>query len=279
MPLITAYTEESREYKRARGFTLLELSIVLVVIGLITSGIMVGRTLIRQSQINSAMMDAQRYISAAGTFQQKYGSWPGDMANATDYWGSMTTAGLTCPPASGSVSPGGTLTCGGDGNGQVMVEGLGTAQNEAEGLFFWQHLVNAQLIQGSYTGISATGAGNPGWCAIGVNCPTGKLSGLEFEVVYEGIANGGGYFFNGTYNHAMLIGGDNGGGVASGPIITAAEAQSFDNKYDDGFPSTGSVTTWQNSAYNGNCVTSATPPAYNTSTPGPLCSLIITTGF
>jgi len=272
-------------YKKIRGFTLIEMAIVLVVIGMIVGGITVGKTMLRQSQINSVMMDAQRYISAAVTFQQKYGSLPGDMANATSYWGSMTSSGLTCPPAANSGPASGTQTCNGDGNGCIYCYGYSNAVSEAEPLYFWQHLANAQLIQGNYTGIGLTTYN------IGINIPASRLHGLGIGITQMGVlANGAAYasdtVFAGNYGHVMTLGAyqSYNSPVPAAAIMTTSEAQSFDSKYDDGAPATGNVLTWQNgSADAPNCASSTNPATavYNTgsSYPGPQCSLILITGF
>src|ERR1700733_6686144 len=94
--------------KTNSGFTLIELSIVIVIIGLLVGGILLGKSLVRQAQISSAMSDEQKYVQAVGAFQQKYGALPGDFATATSYW----TAAGTCPPTSGSPATT-TTTCSG----------------------------------------------------------------------------------------------------------------------------------------------------------------------
>ena len=70
-----------------QGFTLLELSIVLVVIGLIVGGTVVGKDLIRASELNSIITQQNKIQIALNTFKLKYNVIPGDMRNATDYWG------------------------------------------------------------------------------------------------------------------------------------------------------------------------------------------------
>ena len=68
------------------GFTLVELSIVLVVIGLIVGGIMVGKSLIDSSNIHAQVQQLEKYNTAYHTFKLKYNAIPGDMVNASDYW-------------------------------------------------------------------------------------------------------------------------------------------------------------------------------------------------
>ena len=55
-----------------QGFSLVELAIVLVIIGLITGGILTGQELIRASELNSVASDYNKVKTAINTFQLKY---------------------------------------------------------------------------------------------------------------------------------------------------------------------------------------------------------------
>jgi prepilin-type N-terminal cleavage/methylation domain-containing protein len=264
-----------------RGFSLIELSIVLMIIGLLSAGIMVGQTMLRESQINSLMTDEQRYVAATATFQQKYNALPGDMYNATSYWGAMST----CPPNPGTTSPGGTITCNGDGNGQIVSVTSGMS-NFVESLLFWKHLSNAQLVQGSYTGIPGSAGA---WDHIfGVNSPAGRVSGLGIGVYYIGVMPTGiQNYFPGSYGHIMLIGAYYPDSLPYNPIFTTLEAQNFDQKFDDGLPGVGNVRTFKFGAQTGKyCATTNDPatavyntPAANANSQGVQCTLIMVTGF
>jgi prepilin-type N-terminal cleavage/methylation domain-containing protein len=117
-----------------RGFTLIELSIVLVIIGLIIGGIMVGRDLIRAAQLKRTIREVEMLNTAVNTFQVKYNCLPGDCVNATQFWG----AAPTCPPTlwtqNNTTSP---ATCNGDGDGQI---------ENSEPFAFFAQLSNAGLI-------------------------------------------------------------------------------------------------------------------------------------
>lgn len=60
------------------GFTLVELSIVLVIIGLLIGGILVGQSLIHSSKINRVVKDLSQYDIALAAFRDKYKQLPGD---------------------------------------------------------------------------------------------------------------------------------------------------------------------------------------------------------
>jgi prepilin-type N-terminal cleavage/methylation domain-containing protein len=51
---------------KQRGFTLIEMSIVLVVIGLIVGGVLVGRDLIRAAGVRATVTQIEKYSTAAG---------------------------------------------------------------------------------------------------------------------------------------------------------------------------------------------------------------------
>ena len=71
---------------RQKGFTLIELSIVIVIIGLIVAGVIGGQSLIQQSKLRSIITDVNKYKTAYNTFYLQFSSLPGDMSNASSYW-------------------------------------------------------------------------------------------------------------------------------------------------------------------------------------------------
>jgi prepilin-type N-terminal cleavage/methylation domain-containing protein len=65
--------------QRGNGFTLVELSIVLVIIGLLITAVLKGQTLIEQSHIQGAIKTEEDLAEAAREFKSRYKLWPGDM--------------------------------------------------------------------------------------------------------------------------------------------------------------------------------------------------------
>src|SRR4051812_40153055 len=61
------------------GFTLIELSIVLVIIGLIIGGVLAGRELIASAATRAQIAQIDKYQSAVNAFRSKYGYLPGDI--------------------------------------------------------------------------------------------------------------------------------------------------------------------------------------------------------
>lgn len=248
------------------GFTLLEMSIVLVIIGLITGGIMLGHALLTASQLQTVLTDADNYITAASNFRQQYLGLPGDMTNAAALWGTDSNG---CPNGGGSSG-----TCSGNGDGLI-----GATGEEYESFRFWQHLYYAGLFNQRLSGV-ASSAGVYS-ATIGTNIPPGSISGSGFSMVYIPPAAAADTvnspYYPGSYGNVLLFGSVSNGFLTSGPILTADQAASLDSKIDDGLPATGKIRTYTTNpaSYAPHCATSPlTTATYNTTADGRLCSLL-----
>src|SRR6201999_1632157 len=88
----------NRIHKRTseQGFTLIELSIVLVIIGLIVGGVLVGQDLIRAAAVRAQISQIEKYQTAVNTFRGKYGGLPGDLsASSAAQFGFVSRGGST----------------------------------------------------------------------------------------------------------------------------------------------------------------------------------------
>jgi prepilin-type N-terminal cleavage/methylation domain-containing protein len=122
-----------------KGFTLVEIAIVLVIIGLLLGGILKGQEMITQAKIKNVMADMSGVSAAMYGYHDRYKALPGDDAKATRW-------GITVPASSG--------------NG--VIEGKYSDVATAESMLFWNHLRLAGFVSG-------TGATNP------FNAVSGKM--------------------------------------------------------------------------------------------------------
>lgn len=220
-----------------RGFSLVELSIVLVILGLLTGGILGGQSLIRAAEIRGITTDQSRYSTAVQSFRDKYFSVPGDMANATAFWGAATS----CPGEVSTPSTG-TATCNGNGDGRLQ-HGAATAN---EPFRLWHHLANAGLIEGSYTGVSNSATTSGTDILFGSNLPRGRMSNSGMMVLYLGdIAAANTTYFEGSYSHTLYYGASNPACCPSSALLKPEEMWNIDTKVDDGKPGTGAVLSFE----------------------------------
>ena len=220
-------TSANRRGKES-AFSLVELSIVLVILGLLTGGILGGQSLIRAAELRAVTTEYNRYVAAVNTFKDKYFAIPGDMSNATQFWGRLNTDTTCVTNSSSAVSA--TGTCDGDGNG-LMFDASGAGKS-GERFQFWRQLALAGLIEGSYTGL----AGPASWFSVtGTNEPKSRLSNAGWfdwygSVVAAGVADH--TVYAGDYGNLLLIGLN---------VLKPEEAWNIDTKMDDGKPGTGKI--------------------------------------
>jgi len=73
-----------------KGFTLVEISIILVIIGLIIGGILTGKDLIQSAALRSLIADINNAETVVNTFEETYAFLPGDLPTASTYWPTET---------------------------------------------------------------------------------------------------------------------------------------------------------------------------------------------
>lgn len=206
------------------GFSLVELSIVLVILGLLTGGILAGQSLIRAAELRAVSTEYQRYIAAVQSFRGKYLMLPGDMNNATRFWGQVSS----CPDTAST----GTLTCDGNGDGIVI--------NNSEPTWAWQQLAAAGLIEGTYLG--RPGAGTSSDPVHGpLNNPSSRLRPALWVTGYWSLLSGDGTRFDGAYGHVLQFGIGTNTSSNSTAVLKPEELWNIDSKMDDGVPNTGNV--------------------------------------
>lgn len=217
--------------KNNSGFSLVELSIVLVILGLLVGGILGGQSLIHAAELRKVTTEFQGYQTAANAFYLKYDQLPGDFDMATRFW----TEASDCANIATEL-PAGNMdgTCNGNANGRINSE-TGAVHEE---YLHWQHLSLAGLIQESIDLRYDASAGIPE--AYEGVLPRSAFTGAWWQVnFHSAISQANGY---------PLLDGDRYGNtlrlinLSTGMIaLTPQDAWNIDTKLDDGLPAFGTV--------------------------------------
>ena len=223
------------------GFTLIEISIVLVIIGLIVGGILTGQDLIRAAGIRAQIAQIEKYHTAVRTFQGKYGYLPGDIPDPY--------AGRFGFVARGSYA--------GEGDGNGLLAGIssnsaGSDQGNKEAAgelgLFWVDLSQAGLIDGSFNTVVATSlpASDATGATIGNYFPSAKIGNGNYVYTWGGGSSCcpwtyTGINYYGISNVSLIAGSTNFGKVTSSAGLSVLQALNIDTKADDGLPQTGSI--------------------------------------
>ena len=218
--------------KNNKGFTLVELAIVITIIGILIGGVLKGQQLIDQARLAGTISQLRDYATSVRIFQTKYDGLPGDLERAENRIMNCTgcTADNTTPNGDGNV-----------GNASNM----DTAQvgKTEEPVLFWTHLLKAELITGVNDAALTTdpvawGATHPAAkIGGGFHAKTGNGAGDDSWVAKE--------YPDGLT--IVLLGqvdgypGNTSDASHSGHVITAGQAASIDRKLDDGSGLSGSV--------------------------------------
>jgi prepilin-type N-terminal cleavage/methylation domain-containing protein len=199
--------------RRAEGFTLVEIAIVLVIIGLLLGGVLKGQELIASARVRNliALQDGSK--AAFYGFQDRYRALPGDYSSAS--------TNINCP-----VNP----CLNGNGNGRVEISANPVNGSVVpEYLLAWTHLAAAGFINGSFQMQAADTS------ATAANSPSSPY-GVYLELAYDGWygVNQSGFTMTGSGPNPARHTFKTGNGV---PVEIAAEV---DRKIDDGRPYSGS---------------------------------------
>jgi len=234
--------------KSESGFTLIELSIVLVIIGLIVGGVLVGQDLIKAAEVRATITQVEKYNTSVRTFQGKFGGLPGDLTHATALeYGLKSITGAT----------------GGDGNGIIETTTAGVIGLAGEPLLFWNELSVAGMVDGSYgtgMGFATTTAGDTVAATTSATLnnfiPAAKMGRANSFTV--GSTGGTNYYVLGNIGQATLV--LNGVyAAATSEGLSPVEANNIDKKIDDGFPATGTIRAMSTVAAALSATTLATP--------------------
>ena len=124
------------------GFTLVEIAIVLVIIGLLLGGILKGQELINSAKVKNLANDFRVIPTYIYAFQDKFKALPGDDSGATSHLG--TGAGQCAAPCQ-------------NGNGNGVINGNWNSLTATDESYqFWAHVRIANLSAGPTTWAAAS---------------------------------------------------------------------------------------------------------------------------
>jgi prepilin-type N-terminal cleavage/methylation domain-containing protein len=252
---VLAERKQSGRYENgltlSAGFTLVELAIVIVIVGLLVGGVLQGQELIQQANVKSQVSQIAEFDAAVATFKSKYNYLPGDLdqVNANMF-------GFTYEPSSRATS--------------LKLNGvIDSTMAWDESYFVFIHLSEAKLIKDRLFLES-------GGYSVGRQFPRAKLG--DGGVAGVSVSNGVfGYFFGPSIKQSSGNP-QNWTSNSLEPTLTPEQSLQLDLKLDDGKPDTGilkAVTlTFATDTTTSNCLGS-TVSEYNLTTTNKLCRITI----
>lgn len=211
------------------GFSMVELSIAIVVIAIILGGVLTGQDLIRAAEIRAGIHQLENYQSAVNNFRLRFQSIPGDFKDASTQF----------------IAPSWSSTpiLNGDGDGILRdASGVETLpanlplevnQHDGELAQFWYQLSASGVIDERFDG----GA------VLGTSFPQSKIG--KGGIGVYGLIDQANYFYIGLQTPVS------GSQITTSPALTPEEASAIDKKTDDGHPLEGEITAAGGSDYSG----------------------------
>ncbi|PIR31970.1 MAG: hypothetical protein COV36_05885 [Alphaproteobacteria bacterium CG11_big_fil_rev_8_21_14_0_20_44_7] len=210
--------------KYKKGVTLLELSTVLILIGLIITGVLISQNVMEASKIHNIIAEVQAHQRNFNLFRERYRGKPGDFIRAREIFGTGTYSG--------------------NGDGVLCTDEAGQ---------FWQHMYMAGYIEEAMTGIStAVDCATPNWAlSNGVRTYPSKAMKGNFNsttgIAYFGNTQDPYYYNNTTFGRTKInlslarfrasLYSTNVGDT----IFTPKFMSKIDAKADDSYPHTGNI--------------------------------------
>ncbi len=194
-----------------KGFTLIEIAIVLVIIGLLLGGVLKGQELIQNARVRNIIAQQDGIKAAFFGFQDRYRGIPGDYTKANAN-ANIPGAGTTCGPTTSDS----------------------LIDTTDKSICAWYQLSKAGFITGNYTGTGSV--------ADPTNSPSNPFGGL-MQLIFDNIYADGATLAGGVSTIPSVH------NIKTGTNIPATILAEVDRKIDDGTPNTGNFrfSAWPSS--------------------------------
>jgi prepilin-type N-terminal cleavage/methylation domain-containing protein len=200
------------------GFTLVELAIVMIIIGLLIGGILKGQELIANAQTTATVAQIKAIDGSMSTFDDKYSAVPGDMQNPNARLSNCNNNCATAGNGDGRIA----------GDTDTVPAGVAT-----EGGVAFIHLAAADLISGIDTDNNNTANVQFGSALLESEIDGGYWIAYDNDGTVGGVPNARRGHYVTLTGQANNVGGGNG--------VNVTQAGQIDRKMDDGDPATGDV--------------------------------------
>jgi len=210
---------------KKKAFSLIELSIVLIIIGLLVAGVTGGASLIKNAELRSLMTEARGYQTAVNAFYERFQDLPGD-------FGSIVGGDYT----SGTSSVG-------DANGQIeFVNGNTGDGDRMESNLAWQQLKNGSFVDASFTPASSDATSSTSYTTDltpATNIPGSKTKNAGW--IFDFVSSQNVVIVTNAITADMTLVDATAQVAVPTAVIIPVDALSIDTKLDDGAPLTGKV--------------------------------------
>lgn len=236
------------------GFTLVELAIVMIIIGLLIGGILKGQELISNARVAATVSQIKAIDAATSTFRDTYSAFPGDMVNAVARIANCNPANNTCGNGNGDGRLNNTPSA-----APVLITGTWAAT--MEGTNFFGQLAQADLLGGvDKSRLLTFGQAMPE-ADVGGGFYVGRAGAVADLVVGGATAA---TFMGGNYLSLRSVPGAAVAAAADAAVVVPSIMARIDRKMDDGNPTQGTLlAAGASAADTTGCWNTTAPGTYN----------------